>query len=56
MILGDLWVVDGNIWYSERIVKEIIDLCKKAKETDKDSSLVDDILNLLDYKGSKGDN
>ena len=52
MILGDLWVADGNIWYSERIVKEIIDLCKN---TDKDSSLADDILNLLDYKGSKGD-
>ena len=56
MILGDLWVVDGNIWYSERIVREIIDLCENAKETNENNSLVDDILNLLDYKGSEGYN
>ena len=53
---GDIWVINkGRTWYSERIVKEIIDLCEKAKGTNKDNSLADDILKLLDYKESKGE-
>ena len=50
-----MWKANGKIWYSERLINEIIDLCKKAKGTNKDNSLADNILKLLDYKNSKGE-
>lgn len=55
----DIWNVNSKTWYSEKLINEIIDLCKRTKEACKDGCvknlLADDILNLLDYKESKGE-
>lgn len=55
MQIEDIWKVNSKTWYSERLINEIIDLCKRTKGTNKDNSLADDILKLLDYKNSKGE-
>lgn len=57
--IGDIWKVDNKVWYSERLVSEVISLCKKVKEACESGNvknlLADDILKILDYKDSKGD-
>ena len=59
MQIEDIWKVNSKIWYSERLINEIIDLCKRTKEACEESCvknlLADDILKLLDYKNSKGE-
>ena len=59
MQIEDIWKVNSKIWYSERLINEIIDLCKRTKEAGEESCvknlLADDILKLLDYKNSKGE-
>ena len=52
---GDIWKVNGRVWYSENIVNKIIKLCKKTKEGCVKNLLADDILKILDYKDREGD-
>lgn len=58
--VGDIWRINNKVWYSERLISKVIGLCKKVKEACESGNvknlLADDILKLLDYKGSEGDN
>lgn len=58
-MLGDVWRVNGNTWYSKKLIDKVIRLCKRTKEAYKDDCeknlLADDILRILDYKDSKGE-
>ena len=51
---GDIWKVNNKTWYSEELINEVIDKCKKTKEACKEgyvkNLLADDILKILDYK------
>ena len=59
MQIEDIWKVNSKTWYSERLINEIIDLCRRTKEACEESCvknlLADDILKLLDYKNRKGE-
>ena len=49
---GEIWKVNGNTWYSKKLIDKVVNLCKSKGNK---NSLATSILKILDYKDSKGE-